>query len=152
MTHIKRISRLSRGWTVLMLAGGALALMACGDKTGNETAGNKMDSAIAKTEQAGADAKAKAERMASDAKSKTESMGASVAGAVDDASITAAVSTGLAKDPELSAIKIDVDTKGGMVSLSGPAPNAAAKARAEEIAKSVKGVSAVSNQLEVKAM
>ena len=64
--------------------------------------------------------------------------------------ITAAVSTGLAKDPDLSAIKIDVDTKGGQVTLSGPAPNAAAKARAEEIAKSVKGVSAVDNRLELK--
>lgn len=152
MTDLNRISRHSRSWTVLMLAAGALALAACGDKAGNETAGQKVDSAIAKTERAGADAKAKADRMVSDAKAKTESTAASVAGAVDDASITAAVSTGLAKDPELSAIKIDVDTKGGMVSLSGPAPNAAAKARAEEIAKSVKGVSAVSNHLEVKSM
>lgn len=152
MTDLNRISRHSRSWTVLMLAAGALALAACGDKAGNETAGQKVDSAIAKTERAGADAKAKADRMASDAKAKTESTAASVAGAVDDASITAAVSTGLAKDPELSAIKIDVDTKDGMVSLSGPAPNAAAKARAEEIAKAVKGVSAVSNHLEVKSM
>ncbi len=43
-------------------------------------------------------------------------------------------------------------TQGGVVSLNGPAPNAAAKARAEEIAKSVKGVSAVNNNLQVKAM
>lgn len=152
MTDLNRISRHSRSWTVVMLGAGALALAACGDKAGNETAGQKVDSAIAKTERAGADAKAKADQMVSDAKAKTESTAASVADAVDDASITAAVSTGLAKDPELSAIKIDVDTKGGMVSLNGPAPNAAAKARAEEIAKSVKGVSAVSNHLEVKAM
>ena len=116
----------------------AMALGAC-SKADNETVGQKVDSAIAKTEQAGADAKA-----------KSESAAASVAGAVDDASITAAVSTGLAKDPDLSAIKIDVDTKGGQVTLSGPAPNAAAKARAEEIAKSVKGVSAVDNKLELK--
>jgi len=131
---------LARGRRAMALAmvAAAMALGAC-TKADNETAGQKVDSAIAKTEQAGADAKA-----------KSESAAASVAGAVDDASITAAVSTGLAKDPDLSAIKIDVDTKGGQVTLSGPAPNAAAKARAEEIAKSVKGVSAVDNRLELK--
>ncbi|MDM0031734.1 BON domain-containing protein [Variovorax sp. J22P271] len=127
-----------RGALALLLAAGVLALGAC-NKTDGDTMGKKVDSATAKTEQAGADAKA-----------KTESAAASVAGAVDDASITAAVSTGLAKDPDLSAIKIDVDTKGGQVTLSGPAPNAAAKARAEEIAKSVKGVSTVDNKLQVK--
>lgn len=121
-----------------LLAAGVLALGAC-SKTDNETMGQKVDSAVAKSERAGADAKA-----------KTESAAASVAGAMDDASITAAVSTGLAKDPDLSAIKIEVDTKGGQVTLSGPAPNTAAKARAEEIAKSVKGVSAVDNKLQVK--
>ena len=59
---------------------------------------------------------------------------------------------GLAKDPDLSAIKIDVDTKGGTVMLKGPAPNAAAKARARRSPRAVKGVSAVDNQLEVKSM
>ncbi|MDM0076793.1 BON domain-containing protein [Variovorax sp. J2P1-59] len=150
MTHLNPISRHSRHWLALMLASGVLALTACGDKASNQTAGQKVDSAIAKTEQAGADAKAKSESAAASTKESVKDAGASVAAAVDDATITAAVSTGLAKDPDLSAIKIDVDTKGGTVSLSGPAPNAAAKARAEEIAKSVKGVSAVNNNLEVK--
>lgn len=136
----------------VLLAGGALALTACNDKAGSPTAGERVDSAIAKTEQAGADAKAKAGQMASEAKAKTESSAANVSATMDDAAITAGVSTGLAKDPDLSAMKIDVDTKGGVVSLNGPAPNEAAKARAEEIAKSVKGVSAVNNNLQVKAM
>ena len=140
MTHPKQVNPNVRRWVALMLAASALALGAC-DKAGDETVGQKVDSAIARTEQAGAGAKA-----------RTESAATSVAGAVDDASITAAVSTGLAKDPDLSAIKIDVDTKGGQVTLRGPAPDANAKARAEEIAKSVKGVNGVDNQLEVKAM
>ena len=127
----------TRHWLALMLAGSALALGACG-KPGDPAVSPKADSAVARTEQAGANAKA-----------KTESAAASVAGAVDDASITAAASTGLAKDPELSAIKIDVDTKGGQVTLNGPAPSEVAKARAEQIAKSVKGVNAVDNNLEV---
>jgi osmotically-inducible protein OsmY len=62
------------------------------------------------------------------------------------------VSTDLAKDPELSAARIDVDTKQGAVKLQGPAPNAAAKARAGDIAKAVKGVSSVDNRIEVKTM
>ena len=150
MTDLNPASRHSRHWLASILACGVLALTACGDKAGDQTAGQKVDSAIAKTERAGGDAKAKSESATASTKEAVKDAGASVAGAVDDASITAAVSTGLAKDPDLSAIKIDVDTKGGTVSLSGPAPNAAAKARAEEIAKSVKGVSAVNNNLEVK--
>lgn len=134
----------------LMLAGGALALTGC-NKGSNETAGQKVDSAVAKTERAGEGAMAKTESAAAGAKDAAKDAGAAVASSVDDASITAAVSAGLAKDPDLSAIKIDVDTKGGTVMLKGPAPNAAAKSRAEEIAKNVKGVSSVDNQLEVKS-
>ena len=70
---------------------------------------------------------------------------------VDDASITAQVSAGLAKDPDLSAIKINVDTLGGAVTLNGPAPSLAAKDRAQTIAKSVKGVTSVTNLLVVSA-
>jgi len=118
----------------------ALTLTAC-NKNDNRTAGEKVDSGVAKTEQ-----------MASDAKAKTEQGAATMGEKIDDAQITASVSAGLAKDSELSAIKIDVDTKGGKVMLNGPAPTAAAKARAEEIARSVKGVSTVENKLEVKTM
>jgi osmotically-inducible protein OsmY len=69
---------------------------------------------------------------------------------IDDVTITATVSTGLAKDPDLSAIKINVDTKDGVVTLNGPAPSAAAKDKATDIAKQVKGVTSVNNQLVVK--
>ena len=70
---------------------------------------------------------------------------------VDDMAITASVASGLAKDAELSAIKIDVDTKNGKVTLYGPAPSAAARDRATTIAKSIKGVSSVDNKLVIKA-
>lgn len=156
----------SRTWlAVLLLAGGALALTGC-DKSDNRTAGEKLDSAVSKTEQAADTARDKTVQMAKDAKADVESSGmkqdaanakeavkdagASVAATVDDAAITAAVSAGLARDPDLSAIKINVDTKGGAVSLQGPAPTAAAKSRAEEIAKAVQGVTSVDNKLEVR--
>ncbi len=128
---------------VAALASGllVLGLAACGNKSDSSTAGQKMDAAVAKTEQAVDQAKAKAAEV-----------GTAVADKVDDAAITASVSSALVKDSELSAIKIDVDTKSGVVMLNGPAPNAAAKSRAEDIAKSVTGVSSVVNKLEVKAM
>ena len=137
---------------VLMLCASALLVAACGNKTGDRTAGQNVDSAIARTEQAGAEAKAKAEQIAREAKAKTESAASSVSAAVDDVAIATDVKTDLAKDPELSAIKIDVDSKGGVVSLNGPAPNAVAKAHAGEIAKSVKGVVQVNNNLDVRQM
>lgn len=148
----------SRAWLVVLAAGAALTLAAC-DKSDNRTAGEKLDSAVAKTEQAADAAAAKTGEAVKDAKAKIESSSTTAevkeaakgaGAAVNDAAITASVSAGLAKDPDLSALKINVDTKAGAVSLKGPAPTAAAKARAEEIAKGVQGVTSVDNQLEVK--
>lgn len=70
---------------------------------------------------------------------------------LDDALIAAKVSTGLAADKHLSALKIKVDSRDGVVTLRGPAPSAAARSRAEEIARNVQGVTSVNNQLNVPA-
>ena len=137
------------------------ALSACGNKDNNQTVGQKLDSAVANTEKAAEEAKAKAETSMNkagsaikDATQKAEASGAkatdSMIGSADDVAITASVAAGLAKDADLSAIKIDVDTKNGNVTLYGPAPSAAARDRATTIAKSIKGVGAVDNKLVVK--
>ena len=68
-----------------------------------------------------------------------------------DPSITVSVKSALAADPNLSAIKIDVDTKDGVVTLKGPAPDQAAVTRATELAGKSKGVKSVNNQLRVQA-
>lgn len=139
-----------------------LALVACGKKDDGKTVGQSVDSGIAKTEQAAKEAQEKAAAsMASagdtvkQAAKEAEASGSQAAGKlgekIDDIAITTLVSTGLAKDPELSAIKINVDTKGGVVTLNGPAPTAAAKEKATEIARQVKGVVSVNNHLVVKA-
>ena len=70
---------------------------------------------------------------------------------VDDALIAAKVTTGLAADKNLSALHIQVAAHDGVVTLRGPAPSAAARARAEEIARNVQGVTSVVNQLDVRA-
>lgn len=138
------------------------ALAACGKKSDDQTVGQQLDTALARTGQAAADAKAKAETSMGkaedamkDAANKAEASGKSTANKVvstmDDLSITTAVSAEFVKDPDLSALKINVDTKNGGVTLNGPAPTLAAKEKATTIAKAVKGVLSVDNKLVVKA-
>ncbi len=139
------------------------ALGGCGKSDDDgKTAGQQLDTAIAKTEQAAEKAKAKTESAMANAgvamKDATREVEASGKQIVDkagekinDVSITAAVSSGLAKDPELSALKINVDTKNGAVTLTGSAPTEAARERAGTLAKAVKGVNSVENRLVVKA-
>jgi hyperosmotically inducible periplasmic protein len=66
-----------------------------------------------------------------------------------DMQITTRVNAGLAADKELSAMRIDVDTRDGVVTLMGTAPTATAKARAAEVAREVRDVKSVNNQLTV---
>jgi hypothetical protein len=156
--------RLNMPGVVLSSLALVLTLSACDYKQQGDgkTAGQQLDSAIAKTEQAAAQAKAKTESsMANvgtavkDAAQNAEAAGKDMAGKagekLDDMAITTAVSAGLAKDPDLSAFKINVDTKNGAVTLNGSAPTEAAREKAGTIAKAVKGVSSVDNKLVLKA-
>jgi hyperosmotically inducible protein len=68
---------------------------------------------------------------------------------VADAIITTSVHAELAKDPALSALRIDVDTDNGRVALRGTAPDQSAKERATQVASAVQGVVSVDNQLEI---
>jgi hyperosmotically inducible periplasmic protein len=137
------------------------ALSACNQGESDKTVGQKLDSAVAQTERAAADVKdaAKASALvasgaakdiADQAKVVAKNATTDIAINTDDAAITASVAAGLIKDPDLSALKIDVDTKNAVVYLYGPAPTEAAKARATDIAKAVKGVASVDNKLTVK--
>ena len=147
--------------SILAVSALALGLAACG-KTEEPSVGQRLDSAVEKTEQAAADARVKAESAMQSAETKMEQGAANAEatakdaantakGAIDDATITAQVNAGLAKDPDLSALKINVDTVNGKVTLNGPAPSTVARDRAETIAKSVTGVTSVNNQLVVTA-
>jgi hyperosmotically inducible periplasmic protein len=68
----------------------------------------------------------------------------------DDAAITTSVKAKMAADPTVPMTKISVDTKDGVVTLTGEVDNDAAKQKAESIAKGVEGVKSVKNQLTVK--
>ena len=64
---------------------------------------------------------------------------------VSDKDITRQIEASLAKTTQLT--KIDVRTDGGVVTLTGVAPNIGASARASELARGVSGVRAVKNEL-----
>ena len=139
-----------RGVMVVSSLAVLLALGAC-NRADDGTVGQQVDSGVSKTQRAGAETKRSADQAATNAANDTRAMGAAAGAKVDDAGITAKVNASLAMDKDLSAVKIDVDTKDGVVTLSGPAPSASAKERASELARTVKGVSSVNNQLTIKA-
>ena len=136
--------------SILAVSALALGLSACG-KTEDPTVGQRLDSAVEKTEQAATDTRNQAESAMQSAENKIEQGANTAKAAMDDAAITARVSASLAKDPDLSALKIDVDTVDGKVTLNGPAPTTVARDRAETLAKAVAGVTSVNNQLVVGA-
>jgi osmotically-inducible protein OsmY len=74
-----------------------------------------------------------------------------IAGTVDDVAITTAVKTKLLADTKVSGTKIDVDTKGGVVTLTGTVKSEAEKVKAIQIARDTKGVQRVEDQLMVHA-
>jgi hyperosmotically inducible protein len=170
------------------IALGALALAACdrdaaSDRAerGNATVGQRLDSALDRTQQKLAEAGQKTEQQlqaageklsaatdravagtreaARDVKSssievsrdvKSEVKSGDTGRVMSDTAITASIKTDYLKDPDLSVLKIDVDTRDGVVTLNGLADNEPAKGRAEKIASAVKGVKEVRNFLTIK--
>lgn len=128
-----------------------LALTACNQQDDGKTVGQSIDSGLAKTGQAAKDVGQAMQEASKDVKAAGSQASASIGEKLDDAVITSTVSGALVKDPDLSVIKINVDTRDGVVTLKGSAPTAAARDRATDIAKQVKGVTTVNNQLVVTA-
>jgi hyperosmotically inducible protein len=69
---------------------------------------------------------------------------------VDDSLVTAQVKAKLIADPRTEAYKINVETRGGVVQLSGFVDSSEAKQQAGEVARTVDGVSNVDNDLEIR--
>jgi len=68
---------------------------------------------------------------------------------VADSAITAIVKSKLAVDNETSSANINVDTKGGVVTLTGVVTTQANKEQAERIARNTEGVTRVINNITV---
>lgn len=160
LTFFPKRSRVNRLITVSAFAIFPLT-SGCDNADSSKTIGQKLDSAVAKTEQAAVDVKDATKASvnsasvalrdgAEQAKAAAKNVATNVTVGSEDAAITASVAAGLMKDPDLSAIKIDIDTKQGVVSLYGPAPSETARMRATDIVNAVKGVAGVDNKLTVK--
>jgi osmotically-inducible protein OsmY len=69
---------------------------------------------------------------------------------MDDSWITTKVKTAILNEPSLKVSQINVETYKGVVQLSGFVDNAASQAKAVEIARAVKGVTSVKNDLRLR--
>ena len=81
------------------------------------------------------------------AAAETKSTDRSAGQVLDDATITASIKTALLADTRTKGFDINVDTLKGRVTLRGGADSAAAKIAATSVAREVKGVTSVDNQL-----
>jgi hyperosmotically inducible protein len=70
---------------------------------------------------------------------------------IDDSALTAKIKTAFAKDKDVSAMKINIDSDKGVVKLTGNVKSKAEADKAVAIAKGTKGVASVQNNLKVVA-
>jgi len=68
---------------------------------------------------------------------------------IADSAINTNVKSKLAADTETSALKINVETNGGVVTLTGIVPTQAEKSQAEQTARNTEGVTRVINNITV---
>lgn len=69
---------------------------------------------------------------------------------IDDSVITTKVKAAIFNEPSLKSAEINVETFKGEVQLSGFVSSRAAESKAVEVARSVKGVKAIKNDMRVK--
>jgi osmotically-inducible protein OsmY len=143
------LTRFARPATLAAAVLAALSLTACNRSDDGRTVGQQVDAAVQSTKHAAAEAKQEAKEATAGIRQEVKTAGAEASDKVADAAITASVNADLAKDNDLSALRIDVDTQNGHVTLKGTAPSEAAKERAARMAGNVKGVTSVDNQLTI---
>lgn len=135
--------------TALAAVLAAIAVAACDKPSSPQTAGQMLDTTVARAEQKANEAKDSAKAAGTEAAQDAERLAGNVADKVKDAAITTAVNAKIAGDPRLSVLHINVDTVNGRVLLQGTAPDATSSQRAQQLAAGVEGVVGVDNQLVV---
>lgn len=127
------------GVAILLVAG----LAGC-DKPGPaETAGKKLDHVVE-------DAREKMSDTADQATDKLDAQGEKAGVAIDDAEITAKVKAAIFAESGLKALQISVETRKGVVMLSGSVDTQQNSDTARTLASAVSGVHEVENRLMVK--
>lgn len=134
-------------WLLALGLGAAIAVVAVVALQDPRSVGTQLDAAVASVRNAGDQAGQTVIHSQNAAVDASRNALGGMTAAIDDAGITAKVKAALAVDPALSAARIDVSTGNGVVRLDGPAPDAAAKARATVLASAPQGVRGVDNRL-----
>ena len=130
----------------LVAVAAAIGLAACGervdtpDRMGQQGSGNSSMAQADRSKDQGAGGAMGGSPMGG---------GAGPATATSDALVSAAVKAALANDAQLQAAKVEVEAASGKVTLKGTAPDSATRDKAGQIVASVKGVTAVDNQINV---
>jgi len=75
--------------------------------------------------------------------------GKTVGETIDDATITTRVKTAFINDPVVGALRIDVDTFKGVVTLSGRVKSKDEEQKAIAVARGIKGVTEVKSTLQI---
>lgn len=133
MTRIHQNPIRSRSAALLATAAAAVLLMACGQH--ELGAGDPADAAISRVA-AAVSPPLNARQL--EAKSREAAL---------DSAITAEIKAQFANDAPLNALHIQVETREGLVVLSGKAPDAGLKERATRLAVTVKDVLSVDNKM-----
>jgi hyperosmotically inducible protein len=118
------------------------------DKDDKVKAEAKEDAAKAKEKTK--DAGEKTKDVSKEAAQKTKDAAVKTKDVTADAAITSEVKTKLLGDTKVGGLKIDVDTKDNVVTLTGTVSSAAEKAEAIRLAKTTTGVKSVVDKLVVK--
>jgi osmotically-inducible protein OsmY len=148
-TEFKPPRRRWAGVIAACVVGAGIGALAVSSFYDDRSVGQKLDAAMDATQQKAAQTAEDLRAGASAALRDGAQAGDAAATALSDAGITAAVKTALAADPRLSALKIEVNTEAGVVSLEGPAPDQTSRERAEMLAAAPQGVLRVENRLVV---
>ena len=105
-----------------------------------------IDDSVATTGDA---AKDKADAKTDEAQAKAGDAADRAGDATKDAAVTAAVKTKFLADTTVAGLKIDVDTRNGVVTLTGNVKSQAEKAQAVKLAKETDGVTSVTDNLKI---
>jgi osmotically-inducible protein OsmY len=132
----------------------AVAKEKCDDKAGESKKACLKDAKAVET-RAKADAKAQMQASSKNMPAKEKPAAAASAKAtpgeyIDDAAITAKVKAAVLNEPSLKSAEINVETSKGRVQLTGFVRSRADIAKAVEVAKGVKGVKTVMNDMILK--
>lgn len=134
-------------WLLALGLGAAIAALVVSNLQDPRSLGKQLDDTIRQVRGVGSEVKQTVADSQSAAAQASRQALDNVGAALDDGAISLKVKTALAADPALSAVRIDVNTRQGIVRLDGPAPDAAAKERATVLASAPRGVRGVDNRL-----